>query len=171
MRLLKQVIIGVVVFSIILLLISFLLPSRISVSKTVLINASHQKVVNALMDIGNWKNWNPIMQDSTAKYTVISDRQMDWLSGDGTPNSLQLQQFAPDSIAVVIRSKDKQVFASGFTVVGHQQDSLFTKTEWWIDEHLAWYPWAKFYGLFSESFREAYIDNTLQKFKQYIESD
>ncbi|HRN57646.1 MAG TPA: hypothetical protein PLL71_14405 [Agriterribacter sp.] len=170
MRLLKQVIIGLIVFSTILLLFSLLLPSKISVSKSVLIHASHNSVTAALLDVEGWKSWNPILQDSTAAYTVLSPQQVNWISADGVPHSIQLEQFAPDSITVIIRSGNRQVFSSGFTVVSHLQDSLLTKAEWWINEELKWYPWEKFYGLFSESFRESYMDNNLQLLKQYVEN-
>lgn len=170
MRIVKQLLIGFVVFGTLLWLISLLLPSRISVSKTVLVNAAHDKVTGMLLQIEDWKNWNPIMQDTMARYSMVSPQQIDWISADGVANTITLKQTAPDSISVLIRSNSKPVFSSGFTVVSHPQDSLLTKIEWWMDEELRWYPWAKFYGLFSESFREAYLDNTLQGFKRYVES-
>ena len=170
MRLLKQIAIGLITFSVILLLFSFLLPSKISVSKSVLVHASHSRVMAALLHIEDWKNWNPILQDSAVKYSISSPRQVEWVSTDGVPNAIQLEQFAQDSISVIISSKNKQVFLSGFTVVSHQQDSLLTKVEWWINEDIKWYPWEKFYGLFSESFRETYMDNNLQLFKHHVEN-
>jgi len=170
MRLLKQAVIGLITFSMILLFFSLLLPSKISVSKSVLVHASHDSVMSALLHIENWKQWNPILQDSNAKYSIASPRRVDWVGADGVPNTIQLEQFARDSIMVIILSKNKQVFSSGFTVISHQQDSLLTKVEWWINEDIKWYPWEKFYGLFSESFRETYMDNNLQLFKHYIEN-
>lgn len=169
MRLLKQVAIGLFVFSIILLLISLLLPSRVNVSKSVLVHASHRNVLTAVLQIEDWKNWNPILQDSTIKYT-IQPHYAEWVSKDGVLNSIKLEQLTADSINMIIFSENKQVFSSGFTVVTHQTDSLFTKVEWWISEDIKWYPWEKFYGLFSESFRDAYMENSLQMLKRYVES-
>jgi hypothetical protein len=170
MRLLKQIAIGLITFSIILLFFSFLLPSKISVSKSVLVHAPKDNVMTALLRIEDWKNWNPILQDSTASYSISSPQLVEWVSANGISNSIQLKQFATDSITAVIRSNGKQVFSSGFSVVQHQQDALLTKVEWWINEDIKWYPWEKFYGLFSESFRETYMDNNLQLFKYYIEN-
>lgn len=170
MRLLKQAAIGLITFSIILLFFSFLLPSKISVSKSVLLHAPKDSVMAALLRIEDWKNWNPILQDSNAVYSISSPQQVKWTGANGISNSIQLEQFAADSIMVIIKSNDKQVFGSGFSVVQHQQDALLTKVEWWINEDIKWYPWEKFYGLFSESFRETYMDNNLQLFKRYIES-
>lgn len=169
MRLLKQIVIGLITFSIILLFFSFLLPSKISVSRSVLLHAPKDSVMSALLRMDDWKNWNPILQDSSTAYT-ISPQKAEWTSADGISNSIQLQQFAADSIWVIIKSDGKQVFNSGFSVVQHQQDALLTKVEWWINENIKWYPWEKFYGLFSESFRETYMDNNLQLFKHYIEN-
>ena len=170
MRLLKQVAIGLITFSIILLFFSFLLPSKISVSKSVLVHAPKDSVMAALLRIDDWKNWNPILQDSSAAYSISSPQQVEWVSANGISNSIQLEQFAADSIMAIIKSNNKQVFRSGFTVVRHPQDALLTKVQWWINEDIKWYPWEKFYGLFSESFSETYMDNNLQLFKYYIEN-
>lgn len=170
MRLLKQAIIAITVFSVILLFFSFLLPSKISVSRPVLIHAPKDSVLAALLHIDDWKHWNPALQDAGVKYSIVSPQRVDWISAGGVHNSIQLKRFAPDSISVIIQSKNKQVFSSGFIVAGHPQDSLLVKVEWWISEDIKWYPWEKFYGLFSESFRETYMDNTLQVFRHYIEN-
>ena len=169
MRLLKQAMIAVAVFGTMFLFFSFLLPSVISVSKSVLVHAPKDSVMAALLRIDDWKHWNPALQDSGAKYSIVSPLQVDWISAGGVSHSIQLKQFAPDSISVIIQSKNRQVFSSGFIVAGHPQDSLLAKVEWWISEDVKWYPWEKFYGLFSESFRETYMDNTLQLFRHYIE--
>jgi hypothetical protein len=169
MRLLKQAVIAIAVFGIMFLFFSFLLPSVISVSRSVLIHAPKDSVMATLLRIDDWKHWNPALQDSGAKYSIVSPRQVDWISAGGVSHSIQLKQFAPDSISVIIQSKNRQVFSSGFIVAGHPQDSLLAKVEWWISEDVKWYPWEKFYGLFSESFRETYMDNTLQLFRHYIE--
>lgn len=170
MRLLKQAIIALVVFGIMLLFFSLLLPSRISVSRTVLVHAPKDSVMAALLRMEDWKHWNPVLQDSAAKYSIVSTQQVDWVNAAGISNSIQLKRSATDSIDVIIRSNNKPVFSSGFIVAGHPQDSLLAKVEWWISEDIKWYPWEKFYGLFSESFRETYMDNTLQLFRYYIEN-
>lgn len=169
MRFLKQIFIGLLVFAILLFGISLLLPSSIDVSKSVLVYANHQKVNSTIADLTQWKNWNPILQDPQIRYEIATPQQVSWKSRDGIAQEITLEQAAPDSISITIRSDGKQVFTSGFNTISHQQDSLLTKVEWWISEDLKWYPWQKFYGLFAESFRDAYMENTLQSLKDYLE--
>ncbi|HEX5027040.1 MAG TPA: hypothetical protein VFV68_17285 [Agriterribacter sp.] len=169
MRLLKQIVFSLVAFSLILLFISLLLPSRIRVSKSILTHVSKERVMSSLLNVDDWKNWNPILQDSNIAYEILSPTEVRWKAENGISNSITLKQYAEDSVMAYIVSDDKQVFSSGFTVVSNNQDTSLTKVEWWIDENIKWYPWEKFYGLFSESFRETYMENNLKLFKLHIE--
>ena len=121
------------------------------------------------MNVEDWKNWNPILQDSNTSYEILSPTEVRWTAENGVSNSITLKQYAQDSVIASIMSDNKQVFSSGFTVVSNSQDTSLTKVEWWIDENIKWYPWDKFYGLFSESFRETYMENNLKLFKSHIE--
>ncbi|MCO5237349.1 MAG: SRPBCC family protein [Chitinophagaceae bacterium] len=170
MKFLKPALIAIVVFALLLLAFSWLLPSKINVSKSTLIHASKEQVTAALLDIEQWKNWNPILQDPGIQYLIESPHRVKWTSAKGVPNVIQLEPYTPDSIHVIIRSDNKPVFTSGFTVTQHPEDSLLIKVEWWIREDLRWYPWQKFYGLFSESFREAYMEDNLRSLKYYLEN-
>lgn len=170
MRLLKQIVFSFIVFSLIILFISLVLPSRIRVSKSILTPISKEHVMRSLLNVSDWKNWNPILQDSSIAYEIFSPTEVRWKTENGISNSIALKQYAPDSVLTFIVSDNKQVFSSGFTVVSNKQDTSLTKVEWWIDEKIKWYPWEKFYGLFSESFRETYMENNLKLFKSHIEN-
>lgn len=171
MRFIKQVIIGVAAFSIILFLLSLLLSPRISVSKSILLSAPKEKIVAHLMDIKDWKHWNPLLQDSSLAYSYPSASAVKWETAKGKINAIELRQYAPDSIQLKVSTNNIPSFNSGFTIVSNTEGPAVVKLEWWIIEDLKWYPWEKFYGLFSESFRESYLENTLQAFKRYIESN
>lgn len=171
MRFIKQFIIGVTAFSIILFLLSLLLSPRISVSKSILLSAPKEKIVAHLMDIKDWKNWNPLLQDSSLAYSYPSASAVKWETTKGKINAIELMQYAPDSIQLNVSTNNIPSFQSGFNIVSNTDGAPVVKLEWWIIEELKWYPWEKFYGLFSESFRETYLENTLQAFKRYIETD
>lgn len=171
MRFLKQALIGITAFSILLFLLSLLLSPSINVSKSVLLSASKEEIVAHLMDIKDWKNWNPLLQDSSLSYNFPSSTLVKWETAKGKTNAIELKQYAPDSIRMSVSSNNIPSFNSGFTVVSNSDGAPIVKLEWWISEELKWYPWEKFYGLFSESFRESYLENTLQAFKRYIESN
>jgi len=169
MRLIKQLFISLFVFGFIFFLISLLLPSSVQVSKSVLINVPRDSVTATLLRIEDWKKWSPFLQDSTIQYNIISPAKANWKAADGTLNSIQLEQYTVDSIFAIIRSGDKIVFNSGFTVKMSADNNSVSKVEWWMLERLKWYPWEKFYGLFSESFKETYVENSLEMFRRYAE--
>ncbi len=170
MRLLKQALIGIVAFSILLFLLSLLLSPRISVSKSVLVSAPKEKIIARLMDMRDWKNWNPMLQDSSITYSFPSASAVKWETAKGKINTIELKPYAPDSIFVNISTDNVPSFNSGFTVATGADMPGVAKVEWWISEDLKWYPWEKFYGLFSESLKEKYLENTLESFKRYMEN-
>jgi len=170
MRLLKHALISIIVFSILLFLLSLLLSPRISVSKSVLVSASKENILAHLTDMRDWKNWNPMLQDSSITYSYPSASAVKWETANGKINVIELKQYAPDSIFVNISTDNVPSFNSGFTVVADADIPAVVKVEWWINEELKWYPWEKFYGLFSESLKETYLENTLESFKRYMEN-
>ncbi len=170
MRLLKQIFIGIVGIGLVLLFISFLLSSHIRVSKSVLVSAPKDTVIQKLLQLKQWKFWNPLLQDSSITYTFPSANEAQWQTADGKTNLIKLEHYATDSINAIITTNNKKVFNSGFTIVYNTDGTNLTKVEWWISEDLSWYPWEKFYGLFSESLKETYLENSLQAFKRHIEN-
>ncbi|MGN6492351.1 MAG: SRPBCC family protein [Agriterribacter sp.] len=169
MRFVKQLLIAFFVFGLIIFLISLLLPSSVQVSKSVLINAPKDSITATLLRIEDWKKWSPFLQDSAIRYDITSSSTANWRAADGMLNSITLQQYSADSIFAIIHADDKIVFNSGFTIKASNDNNNVTKVEWWMIEHLKWYPWEKFYGLFSESFKETYVENSLDMFKRYME--
>ena len=171
MRLLKQVFIGFIGIGFIIFILSLFLPSRIHVSKSVLLPVSKNSIVNALTHIKSWQGWNPLLQDSSLEYQFPADNKVTWKTHDNKTNAIELTKSAADSIMVVVTTDDAKAFESGFNVIENTDNTGLTKVDWWIMEDLKWYPWEKFYGLFSESLKETYLENSLQSFKRYMENN
>ncbi|MCC6289379.1 MAG: hypothetical protein IT249_15985 [Chitinophagaceae bacterium] len=169
MRLIKQILIGFIGISLIIFIISLFLPSHVRVSKSILLSVHKDSVANSLAKIQSWQSWNPLLQDKTMKYYFEGDNRVSWKAPDNKINAITLQRVSADSIIAVITTNDRQAFQSGFNVVENTDDTSLTKVDWWIMENLKWYPWEKFYGLFSESLKETYLENSLKSFKLYME--
>lgn len=170
MRLIKQIIIGFIGIGTIIFMLSFFLPSRIHVSKSILLRIPKDSVVHSLTQITQWHNWNPLLQDSSAAYNFLGENKVTWKTHNNKTNSVELIQPATDSIIAVIKTDGVQAFESGFNVTDNTDNTGQTKVDWWIMEDLEWYPWEKFYGLFSESLKESYLENSMQSFKRYMEN-
>lgn len=169
MKLIKQIIIGFTGIAIVIFLLSLPLPSRVNVSKSVLINQPAPAVLQSLTSLPDWKNWNPLLQDSGTVYNFEGSNKVSWTAKDGKTNQIELRPYATDSLYAIITTNNKPAFTSGFTVAANTDGNTHTKVEWWIQEELGWYPWEKFYGLFSESLKESYLENSLTAFKRYLE--
>src|SRR5664279_1695215 len=53
-----------------LCLITVFLPSKITVSRSVLINAKENKVAQQIDDFKNWKNWYPAFQNKNISVNI-----------------------------------------------------------------------------------------------------
>ena len=169
MRLIKQLLIGFTGISIVLFLLSFPLPSTVNVSKSILVNLPKDTVLASLLDLQAWKYWNPLLQDSNTTYSFETNREVQWTTHNNKINRITLSPLSSDSIYAFITTDNEQAFESGFSVVQNTGENNFVKIDWWIHEDLGWLPWNKFYGLFTESLKEEYLENSLQVLKQYLE--
>lgn len=169
MKLIKQVIIGFTGIAIVIFLLSLPLPSHLNVSKSVLVDRPAATVLTSLNNLQDWKYWNPLLQDSSTLYEFEGAKKVSWRAKDGKLNSIELQPYSRDSLYALISTDNRPAFKSGFNVSDNTDGGTHTKIEWWIQEDLGWFPWEKFYGLFSESLKESYLENSLYSFKQHLE--
>lgn len=169
MKLIKQVVIGFVGIASVVFLLSLPLPSRLNVSKSVLVNLPAATVMESLGNLQEWPHWNPLLQDTAATYKYDGNNKVSWNAADGKTNSIELQLYATDSLYITIATNGKPAFNAGFNVLSNTDGGKFTKVDWWIQEDLGWMPWEKFYGLFSESLKETYLENSLYSLKVYLE--
>ena len=63
MRKVKWLIAGILLSVLFFFAIALLLPSKVTVTKSTLINASYQKVNDEISNFGNWKKWFPAFND------------------------------------------------------------------------------------------------------------
>lgn len=171
MRLIKQIIIGFIGIGTIIFMLSLFLPSRLHVSKSIVLRIPQDSIVHNLIQLKQWHNWNPLLQDSSAAYNFLAPNKVTWKTSNSKINSLELEQPSKDSIIIIIKTDNVKAFESGFNVIDNTDNTGLTKVDWWIMEDLKWYPWEKFYGLFSESLKETYLENNLQSFKRYMENN
>lgn len=171
MHLIKQFIIGFIGIGIVLFLLSLPLPSTVNVSKSVLVSTPKETVLASVLNLHEWNKWNPLLQDSSIEYRFNGDQQVQWTARDGKTNQIILSQFAADSAFAIITTNNKKAFESGFSITKNEGSNNVTKIDWWIHEELGWLPWNKFYGLFTESLKEEYLDNSMQLLKRHLEKN
>ncbi len=169
MKFLKQLLIGFIGLSLVIVVISSFLPSTVRISRGIFIHGSPAEVAAVVNDLSTWKDWNPILQDSSVKFSRTGAGELQWQNGNGIMNTMTVTQKNGDTIFVNFKLASGKNFQSGFAFHAFQNDSLNTQADWWIIEKLKWYPWQKFYGIFADRLKGPSLDSGLARLKEYVE--
>jgi hypothetical protein len=162
--------VGVLVILTLLGLASLLLPSKITVAKSVLINAPKEVIRNELSDFNNWKEWYPAMQDSLAKISIQLDEQnSSVLIIDKSGKKLQLihEPSIGDTILVKIITSSQSTSDYQFLLMPHGPYS--TQVTLNVNTYFRGYPWEKIKGVFLDKISGQYYETVLEQLKKAIE--
>lgn len=144
----------ITVFGIIFLL-SLFLPSTVTVSKTIDINASAETVKQQIIDFYQWKNWYPAFQDkniTVVKNPVLNSSLSSVILTDtsGKKMTFILADTAQNKINIKVQGSSSTIVDYQFLLI-HKSDNE-TELTWNISVHMGWYPWKKIQGIFLDKF-------------------
>ena len=174
MRLLKAFLVGAAGLFIIITLFSLLIPSRVRVSRAVIItgvpiDSVRQQVAN----FSNWHNWHPVFTKDSAQGAWQS-------SANGALNAVfRISHRKQD---VVITPKPSDTTATRFLlqaagenevdneiVILQLESRQAVQVEWRAITKLPWYPWQKFYGIFVDQLTGPGYEAALNSLKNFLE--
>ena len=162
MRLIKAGLIGLVVLSLLVFLLSLLFPSNVRVSRAIDIYTSREEVSRLVMDPAGWKHWYlPLKTNADTAWAT---------TGNGFSSktaSLSIQSTSDSSVAVTARNKD-EVFNSNLQIIGDGANGHCT-VQWYADMPVKWYPWEKFGSIFFDKILGPGIEQSLQELKKQAE--
>jgi hypothetical protein len=175
MRLVKAFLTGAVGLFVVMTLLSLLIPSRVKVSRTTLINnTTAGKVFSEASDFNQWKNWHPVFKSTNSKI------EFDPASNNGKSTSC-LITYGSTSAKLSITYADSAVIK--FTLKPETESAIENEihilsipneanvqVEWIAINKLKWYPWEKFYGIFIDKLTGPGYDQALKGLKDYLES-
>ena len=173
MRLIKPAIIGIIGLSIVVTLISLLLPSEAHGRRGIVANADLQKIFLQVKDFANWHNWQPdFANDSNkiefGKTTVASDGTCDVKRLNGKTDHYKFSNLTDTSVTVIQQRSGENDIQNIFTL-SKDAGSNGTYIDWKLITKLKWYPWEKFSGFFTESFAAPGMELGLENLKAYSE--
>ncbi len=145
MRVIKLGIISFIVFSIILLLFSLLIPSVVRVSRAIDINASKTTILPFLVNEDQWKKWNAFANEEV-KVTVLS----------------------VDTGMVSTRWKNNNQLVDGYYRL--EEAAGITVVQWYFEFKLKWYPWEKFGSIAFDKQFGPHMEESLNNLKKQIEN-
>ncbi len=171
MRVLKFVL-GVSVIFVLILLMSLLLPSKVSVSKSTLINASPVRIDSMIQDFDNWKKWYPAFQNDAV--TVVTDppkpgiiSSVSLKAADEKKMTLNLVESKRETTVVALESNASTKVNYQFIVTSH--GNAQTKLTWNINTTLRWFPWEKIKGIFLDKISGPQYESALAQLKAAAE--
>ena len=163
-------IIFLLVVFIFIFLVSLLLPSKVTITKSVLINAPIEKVQNQLIHFDQWKNWYPafknedvsVIKDSSKPNSVILR------SRDGKSIDLTIVQSMPNAISVDVHSSSSSKVAYEFILTPKINNEI--QLTWNINTQLGWYPWNRIWGIFLDKVSGVQYESALADLKKTVEN-
>lgn len=145
MRVIKLGIVSIVVFSVVLILISMLIPSKVRISRAVNIAAEASKVRPKLSSTDSWTQWNEITGEGMAV-------TIDSVSPTLITTTWKYGAHSTEGAFAIYES-------AGITVV-----------QWYFDFKLRWYPWEKLGSITFDKQFGPVMENSLNKLKKLVEN-
>lgn len=168
MRKLIFVAIGFLLILTMLSLLSLLLPSKISVTKSVGINAPISEVNTYVKDFKKWPEWFLPMEDSSLQITydhndssvILKDTKGKEIIFEKLPSSTDTLNFA-------LKSKSSADVFYQFILI--PQNTENTQIVFNINTYFKWYPWEKIKGMFLDKMTGPMYQKSLFQLEKAVE--
>lgn len=165
-RLIKGFIIVLGGLFIFITLLSLFIPSRVMISRGVVIHAPAQMVFAQISDLEQWKKWQPVFKNDSANIRFSSNKA-EWLSGN-RKNVFTITQKMSNGISATLTREGENDVLNTIRILP-LNDSNQVQAEWNVLIKLKWYPWEKFYGIFIEKITGQGYEAALNRLKEYCE--
>ena len=152
--------------------ITVFLPSKVTISKSVLVNANAMAVAMQINDFKNWKNWYPAFQnkDISADISQRGDTSFAILTNeDGKKISLTLLKSSAENINILLSGENGRGKNYQFILIPNGEAK--TQITWNVNVDFGWYPWNKFAGIFLDKVSGPRYEAALQNLKVAAEKD
>lgn len=168
MRYLKLFFSTLLVFTIILSLISWLMPSKIMLARSVTIAAERSFIRGQFGDLKNWPNWNPYFREMPAKNIYIpNSSQLIWKE-KGENMTMFISDSSEFHLSFILRSADQNSMINTLTILPIKGSPAW-QVEWRVVSPLPWYPWERFAAIFFDKTAGPSYEAALASLKEYCE--
>ncbi len=159
MRVLKLFVLSIIIFSILVLLLSLLFPSRVRVARAAAIRAPQSEMLSKLSDLRMWSQWNEMVSNPALTGVSVSHSKF---------QSDQFQIAMEETTSAKhLWLKNGIAIEGGFNLIPSNGDT--TILQWYMDFPISWYPWEKFGSILYDKQIGPVMERSLQKFKKMAE--
>ena len=173
MRIVKFIIFLASIF-IIIFLISLVLPSKVTVSKSVEINANEEKVKDQIVNFEKWKNWYPAFENKEITVTknlpqphILSSVTLKNIKGKAI--ILNLIDTAKSTILIEVHSSSSTEVNYQFILTTKQNEQ--TQLTWNVNTTLGWLPWKKMEGILFDKLSGTQYESALDNLRKAAEDN
>lgn len=137
--------------------VSLLLPSEVTITKSIQTVADTTSIKNEIQDLNQWQQWFPadsMNVEIKGERIIISDN-----NGEDklTVNAINVEDLSFQLIASSGQQTDLH-----FIIIPHNDYNQITLN---AVNHLGWYPWTKIRGIFLEKMSGPFYEHLLQQLK------
>jgi len=174
MRLFKGFFIVLAGLFIFITILSLFIPSKLLVTRAVVINARVDKVFAEVSNLQNWKHWQPVFINDSANISFRTEangvsNDCTWNS-NGKKNEMQVISRNDNVLRATLSREGENEVLNTIRILP-LADSNQSQAEWSVLIKLKWYPWEKFYGIFIEKVSGQGYEDALNSLKAYAENN
>ena len=158
---------------IIIFLLALLLPSKVTVAKSVEVNASHDQVKKEIVDFAEWEKWYPAFKDQNI--TVIKNpsaknilSSVTLKDKEGKSILLNLIDTANNKIDIDVESTSSTKVQYEFLLIPKMNNQ--TQVTWDVNIDLGWYPWKRIEGILFDKFSGSQYESALDDLRKAAEN-
>jgi hypothetical protein len=161
MRIIKLGLISLVGLSLVIFLLSALIPSEMRVSRAITIDIPKDSVVGKVKDITQWQQWNVLVNKAELTNKVFTSNR-----------------FASTELTVAITGTDSSLIQTQWTRSGQPPIACGinvlaadnrTIVQWYFDFKVKWYPWEKFGSIIFDNQLGPPMEQSLAQLKKLAE--
>ena len=144
-----RLIIGsLLIFSLVILFLFALFPAHITVSRLIRINKPRSEVKTKIADLRQWRNWNDLLYDASARTDISPARGQEDSTRIERPDvTVELLKIIQDTVFTRWKQGNKS-FLCNYIMT---EDQGQTMVSWVLYFHVSWYPWEKLASMFYDS--------------------
>lgn len=161
-----------IIFSVFLLgILTILLPSQVTISRTITINTKQEEVTKELTDFKNWKNWFPLFQNKDIKIDIRQNLDTSFAILTNEKDEILSFILSPGSKGIInILLKQNEKSNESYQFIMLTNGLGYTQLTWNVHTLLGWNPWKRLSVFFVDKIRGPEYDTILNNLKLAAES-
>lgn len=178
MNIFKRLLIIVSVFIVLLVIISFFLPTTLKIEKSITIETTNELVFNQVNELKNWRNWSAWAEKDSTIYTQLNNYStpsndvnatFNWKSNDDElgEGSVKIIKSLPHELIELEMNFDETEALSYWYFKPNEN---VVEVTFGINLNFGFNPFAKWFGLFAENYIAPDIEKGLKNLKSFSEN-